>query len=60
MRDEKKKKKKNYKIYFHIPSRNLRMCAPIKINNYRSNFLYYNPFLLICKHFNKGFGYNGT
>ena len=35
-------------IKFH----NLRVLVPIKINNYRSHFLNYNPFLLICKHFN--------
>ena len=36
---------------FHISSRNLRMFAPIKMNNYRYNFLN-NPFLLMCKNFN--------
>ena len=40
------------RINFHIPSRNLRMFAPIKMNNYRSNFLNNNPFMLMCKHFN--------
>ena len=41
-------------INFHIPSRNLRMFAPIKMYNYnyRSNFVNNNPFLLMCKHFN--------
>ena len=34
-----------------MSSRNLRMFAPIKMNNYGSNFLNNNPFLLICKHF---------
>ena len=28
------------------------MFAPIKMNNYRSNFLNNNPFMLMCKHFN--------
>ena len=28
------------------------MFAPIKKNNYRSNFLNNDPFLLMCKHFN--------
>ena len=28
------------------------MFAPIKMHNYRSNFLNNNPFLLMCKHFN--------
>ena len=40
------------RINFHIPSRNLRMFAPIKMNNYRRNFLNNNPFMLMCKHFN--------
>ena len=39
------------RINFQIPSRNLRMFAP-KMNNYRSNFLNNNLFLLMCKHFN--------
>ena len=39
-------------ILKHIPSGSLRMFAPIKMNNYRSNFLNNNPFLLMCKHFN--------
>ena len=40
------------RINFHIPSRNWRMLAPIKLNNYGSNFLNKNPFLLMCKHLN--------
>ena len=40
------------RINFHISSRNLRIFAPIKMNNYWSNFLNNNPFLLMCKHFN--------
>ena len=36
------------RINFHVPSRSLRMFAPIKMNNYRSNFLNNNPFLLMC------------
>ena len=40
------------RINFHVTSRNLRMFADIKINNYRNNFLNDNPFLLMCKHFN--------
>ena len=28
---------------FHIPNRNFRMLALIKMNNYRSNFLNNNP-----------------
>ena len=35
-------------INFHIPSRNLRMFAPIKMNNFLNN----NQFLLMCTHFN--------
>ena len=34
-------------INFHIPRRSLRMFAPMNINNYRSNFLNNNPFLLM-------------
>ena len=39
------------RIHFHIPSRSLRMFDPIKMNDYRSNLLNNNPFLLMCKHF---------
>ena len=40
------------RINFHIPRRNLRTFAAIKMNNYRSNFLNNNPIMLMFKYFN--------